>query len=503
MPGVETSQDRGDTAGRGGACGGRASRACLRRPRPCASCSSWCAPSGPRRTATTRRRGPRCSAARPRPWPCRCRSTATPCCRSNDLFKFIAVEGTSAYESSTQTARVVACSSRATARILGPNLVCGTFGGTFPPEFKPILDLCLQYKYPLTVLRRRAQPGRPDHRRRSSSASPPIPCPGNAVRATAHAAPDGATTDAAIEDLRVLGLPVFGPVLPVVPGLTLDTSVVKVDSGDGRTDQRIVDGGLVVDATTTLSGVQLVGGLVRIGSIRSESHVTDDARRQAHRRARTSRSAASPSPASRSQITEDGLVARLAVGWPRADRPAAPDAGERAAPGPGREGHGPRGARRTPSGRRRGGQRRRPAHRARPRPSAACPTSPARSATSTPTAPTSASIQLGQSGARGAAFAFDPDAPVPTDGGVHRPRRRRRRLRRRLRRRPAARAVALRAHRREPRPGRHRRSARSIADLFERPPRPRSTSPSPSPSSGCASPPASPCPPASPGPVVT
>ncbi len=222
-----------------------------------------------------------------------------------DVFKFIAVEGSSVYESSTQTARS-SLFYPGNGAILGPNLLCGTFGAAFPPEFKPVLDLCLQYKYPLTVF---ADEFSPDGQTTGSLqlGAPTDPVSGNATRATAHAAPDGSRTDAAIQDLRVLGLPVFGPVLPVLPGLTIDTSLMKVDSATSRTDQRIVDGAITIDATTVVSGIQLVGGLVRIGSVRSESHVTDDGK--GGRTATSDLELGGVTVAGvPSQITEDGLV---------------------------------------------------------------------------------------------------------------------------------------------------------------------------------------------------
>ena len=126
--------------------------------------------------------------------------------------------------------------------ILGPSLACGTFGGMFPAEFKPILDTCLQYKYPLTVFADDFEPDgattgalarRQGERRRSRA---------TATGAKAHAGEDSATTDAAIQDLRVLGLPPFGPVALPVPGVDARHILVTVDSATSRTDQRIVKG---------------------------------------------------------------------------------------------------------------------------------------------------------------------------------------------------------------------------------------------------------------------
>lgn len=192
-----------------------------------------------------------------------------------ELFHFIALDGSSMYESSTRQARA-SLLFPGNGFIMGPSLLCGTFGGQFPPQFKPILDTCLQYKYPLTVF---ADDFEPDGASSGSLAlgAPTDPVSGNAVRATAHAGEDAATTDAAMQDLRVLGLPAFGPLHLPLPGFELDTSLFTVDSATSRTNQRIVKGALVVDAEATLSGVRMVGGLLRIGSLRSESHATDDA----------------------------------------------------------------------------------------------------------------------------------------------------------------------------------------------------------------------------------
>ena len=70
----------------------------------------------------------------------------------------------------------------------------------------------------------------------------------------------------------------FGPVaLPGSDQLKLDTSIVDVDHGTSRTDQHTVKGGLLTDSKVTLSGIKLVGGLIQIKTLVSESQVTDDA----------------------------------------------------------------------------------------------------------------------------------------------------------------------------------------------------------------------------------
>ena len=74
------------------------------------------------------------------------------------------------------------------------------------------------------------------------------------MRAKAHAGEDATTTDAVMQDLRVLGVPPFGPVTLPIPGVEMDTSLVSIDSAVSRTNQRIVKGGLIVDAEATLSG---------------------------------------------------------------------------------------------------------------------------------------------------------------------------------------------------------------------------------------------------------
>jgi hypothetical protein len=193
-----------------------------------------------------------------------------------DLFKFIALDTASTYGSSSQAARA-SIVFPGNGAILGPSLACGTFGGQFPPEFKPILDTCLKYQYPLTVF---ADEFDPDASTNGSLAfgTPKNDIALNATTARAHAAIDGSNSDAVVQDLRVLGIPPFGPLaLPGSEPLKLDTSIVDIDSVTSRTDQRIVSGGLVTTAKATLSGVKLIGGLIRIGSLVSESTVTDSA----------------------------------------------------------------------------------------------------------------------------------------------------------------------------------------------------------------------------------
>ncbi|MEY2419675.1 MAG: hypothetical protein QOG90_2355 [Actinomycetota bacterium] len=193
-----------------------------------------------------------------------------------DVFNFIALDGAGEYGSSGQQTRA-SLLFPGNGVLLGPSLACGTFGGSFPSQFKPILDTCLKYNYPLTVF---ADSFTPDA---STNGGLALGTPGNDVQADAtlaraHASVESAKTDAVLSDLRVLGIPPFGPV--AIPGsdqLKLDTSIVDVDHGTSRTDQHTVKGGLLTDSKVTLSGIKLVGGLIHIKSLTSESKVTDDA----------------------------------------------------------------------------------------------------------------------------------------------------------------------------------------------------------------------------------
>ena len=192
-----------------------------------------------------------------------------------DLFKFVALDGVSTFESSFREARS-SLLFPGNGLILGPSLACGTFGAQFPEQFKPILDTCLQYKYPLTVFADDFEP-------QGSTAGtlrlgePADTISGNAVGATARVAEDAVVTDAVLQDLSVLGVPPFGAVRLPIPGLEMDSSLLTVDTATSRTSQRIVQGGLVTDAKASLSGIRMLGGLIQIESLVSRSHVTDDA----------------------------------------------------------------------------------------------------------------------------------------------------------------------------------------------------------------------------------
>ena len=231
-----------------------------------------------------------------------------------DVFRFMAIEGASVYETDLQTARA-SLFYPGNGLLQGPNLACGTFGGRFPPEFGPLLAACAQFSYPLSV---NADGSTPDKATAGSLAlgAPTDPVSGQAVLAKAHAADDAATSDAVMQDLRILGLPGFGTVnLLPTEQLELDSSVLTVANATSRTHERVEAGVLKVDSESVLTGVRLVGGLIEIGSIRSTSRATDDAAGT-----RTSDAAleiAGVSVAGQpAQITEQGLVVGSAGSGP-------------------------------------------------------------------------------------------------------------------------------------------------------------------------------------------
>jgi hypothetical protein len=227
----------------------------------------------------------------------------------NDAFRFIALDGTGTYESSNQTARASVLYP-GNGAISGPSLACGTFGSQLPKELGPLLDACAQYQYPLTVF---ADSLDPDGSSTGSAqlGAPSDPISARAVRAVAHADLDSSTTDAAMSNLRVLGLPGFGALdvpLPIPGAPELDPSILVVDNATSTTDQRIDEAGrLVVESVAVLDGVRLVGGLVRIGSIRSTSRVVDDGKGATERSADLEMGDVTVGgvPA---RVTEDGLV---------------------------------------------------------------------------------------------------------------------------------------------------------------------------------------------------
>ena len=191
-----------------------------------------------------------------------------------DLFRFIALDGLTSYEPSVQTARA-SLFFPGNGVVSGPNLLCGTFGSSFPPEFQPILDACTQYKFPLVAAA--------DSFGNDDTAVGTValgestdPVSGNGAKAVSHAAEDATTSDAVVQDLQVLGLPDPGGLVPPLSDLDLDATVFRVDSAASRTRQEIVRGSLVTRAESTLSGVRMIGGLLEIGSLRSISTLTDD-----------------------------------------------------------------------------------------------------------------------------------------------------------------------------------------------------------------------------------
>ena len=226
-----------------------------------------------------------------------------------DAFRFIALDGHGTYESSNQTARA-SILYPGNGVISGPSLACGTFGSEAPEEFGPLIDACLQYKYPLTVF---ADSLNPDGSSSGSTqlGAPSDPVSARAVRAVAHAGLDASTTDAAMANFRVLGLPAFGALdlpLPLPGAPELEPSLVVIDNASSTTDQRIDEAGrLVVESVAVLDGVRLVGGLVRIDSIRSTSKVIDDGKGETAEDANLEMSGVTVGgiPA---QVTDDGLV---------------------------------------------------------------------------------------------------------------------------------------------------------------------------------------------------
>lgn len=238
-----------------------------------------------------------------------------------EALRFIAADGTGTYTSSNQTARASIFYPGAGV-IQGPVLACGTFGSSAPPEFKPVIDACLGTSYPLTVF---ADSLNPDGTSTGAAAlgddGDQISAKG--VRAVAHAAPDAAFSDAAVNELQLLGLPPVDTGSSPLPGLEvpeLDATVLSIEGATSTTDQRIdAKGVLVVRSEAALTGVRLVGGLVEIGSIRSMTEITDDGRGNQTQEAdlEISGVVVGGIPA---QITEDGLVVGSPTG---ADGPLA------------------------------------------------------------------------------------------------------------------------------------------------------------------------------------
>lgn len=222
------------------------------------------------------------------------------------VFRFIAVEGSSVYETDLQTSRA-SLFYPGNGAMQGPNLVCGVAGGGFPPEFAPIFDACSKYEFPLTVFADGTRPSRSTSGAVTLGA-PTDPVSADAIGARANATPRAATSYAALGDLRVLGIPGIGPIpMPPQDELQLDSSVVVIENAVSRTTQRIARGVLTVESTAVLQGVKLIGGLIEIAEIRSRSIATDDATatRSADSAIQISGVTVAGVPA---KITEDGLV---------------------------------------------------------------------------------------------------------------------------------------------------------------------------------------------------
>ena len=96
-------------------------------PRPTCAILAVASPVPPR----TRVPAPRCSAARPRRRGLRRGRPGRRSCPSRDVFRFIALDGESAYETDLQTARA-SLFFPGNGLIQGPNLACGTFGWSVP-----------------------------------------------------------------------------------------------------------------------------------------------------------------------------------------------------------------------------------------------------------------------------------------------------------------------------------------------------------------------------------
>jgi hypothetical protein len=193
------------------------------------------------------------------------------------LFDLSLVEGRGTYESSNQEGRA-SLVFPGNGVISGASLLCGTFlGPSIPadaaPIFGPVLQACGQYKYPLAVYVDEQNPdGSTEGQLALGAATDPISL--RAVGASAHAGDDGTTTRAQATDLQLLGVPALGSLAPLMDLLGLDPldgSLLAVDGMTARTDQQIVGGRLSVVADTKVTGLRLLGGLVRFGSISSRS----------------------------------------------------------------------------------------------------------------------------------------------------------------------------------------------------------------------------------------
>jgi hypothetical protein len=224
------------------------------------------------------------------------------------------VRGDGVFESSKQAGRA-SILYPGNGVVSGPNLVCGTFiPPNLPPEaqpfFGPILEACTAIQFPLSVEVDALL--RPDAATEGavSLGRETDPISLGAVGASAHAGRDGTRTEAQAGDLRVLGLPGLGAITPLLDLLNLpipDATLVRIDGLTARTDQRIVGDRLVVDAEVTVTGVGVLGGLVRIGSIVSRSHVAAGGSREPERSSTTEIAGVEVAGVA-AQITDQGLV---------------------------------------------------------------------------------------------------------------------------------------------------------------------------------------------------
>lgn len=195
------------------------------------------------------------------------------------LFAFGVAEGRGSYEPANQEARA-SLFFPGNGGIRGPSLACGEFGRNFPPEseplFGPIFRTCLAYRFPLAVFADSLQPdGQTEGAVVLGERTDPVSL--EAVGARAHAGLDATTTDAEVQDLRIVGAPAFGSLEGALTAAGLEPADATIAIADGltaTTDQRVVDGALVVESVATVDGLRLLGGLVRIGSIVSRSVLT-------------------------------------------------------------------------------------------------------------------------------------------------------------------------------------------------------------------------------------
>lgn len=197
-----------------------------------------------------------------------------------ELFRFILIEGDGTYSGPFQEARA-SLFFPGNGVQQGPSLACGTFGGQFPDFFKPLLDACLAFRYPLTVYGDALNPTD------SSEGANGIGREGDPVSAGSASAVVVATveetrTDAEMSEVEVLGLPAFGQVdlgLPIPGAPEVDPTIFTMGSATATTDQRIEpDGSLVVESRSEISDLRVVGGLLQIESIITTATITDDGR---------------------------------------------------------------------------------------------------------------------------------------------------------------------------------------------------------------------------------